>query len=101
LPRGWEVKLNGVRFDGCREEDHTMLEAKGPFFESMMTGPDTWFGWYTGDDPIKRQMEAQAIAAAGWTVERRFAEQQPADYYREYARSFSNIVEIHTPAVKP
>jgi hypothetical protein len=30
LPRGLEVKLNGVRFDGFREEDGTMLEAKGP-----------------------------------------------------------------------
>ncbi|MGH7061737.1 MAG: hypothetical protein ACREFH_15220, partial [Stellaceae bacterium] len=29
LPRGFEIVLNGVRFDGCRETNGTMLEAKG------------------------------------------------------------------------
>jgi hypothetical protein len=34
LPLGYEVVLNGVGYDGCRESDNTMLEAKhiGPCF---------------------------------------------------------------------
>ena len=53
LPRGLEVTLNGVRFDGCIEADGTMLEAKGPGFENKMDGPYDWQGWFTaGDDRI-------------------------------------------------
>ncbi len=57
LPRGFEVKLNNVRFDGCREEDGTMLEAKGPGYANKMIGPETWQEWYTGVRPIEHQMK--------------------------------------------
>jgi hypothetical protein len=42
LPRGFEVKLNGVRFDGCREGDGTMPEAKGPGCSDKMGGGSEW-----------------------------------------------------------
>ncbi len=52
-PPGLEVKLNGVRFDGCREEDGTMLEAKGPGYADKMSGPENWKGWLTGDEKLR------------------------------------------------
>jgi Restriction endonuclease fold toxin 5 len=38
LPPGLAVKLSGVGFDGCRESDGTMLEAKGPGYATFLDG---------------------------------------------------------------
>jgi hypothetical protein len=80
-----------------------MLEAKGPGYADKMNGPNDWLDWYTGDLRTKQQMEDQAAAAVGWTVEWHFAEQAPANYYREFAakKHFTNIFVIHTPPGKP
>jgi hypothetical protein len=64
LPRALEVKLNGVRFDGYREEDGTMLEAKGPDYADKMDGPQDWKDWFDGDERMGEQMKSQADAAA-------------------------------------
>jgi restriction endonuclease fold toxin 5 of polymorphic toxin system len=103
LPRGLEVKLNGVRFDGCREGDGTMLEAKGPGFADKMTAPDDWPEWFTGDEAMAEQMRRQSGAAAGRMVEWHFAEQPVADYFRVFAEQnrLSNIVVLYTPAITP
>ncbi len=87
LPRGLEVTLNGVRFDGCIEADGTMLEAKGPGFENKMDGPYDWQGWFTGDEKIEMQMfnQQRAVSAAGTVVEWHFAEEPVADFFREFA----------------
>ena len=100
LPPGLEVKLNGVRFDGCREADGTMLEAKGPGYANMMAGPDTWRRWFTGVEPIQDQMERHSKAAVGRIVEWHFAEPQIAAYFRKYAEreGLMNIRVIYTPA---
>lgn len=99
LPPGLEVKLNGVRFDGCREADGTMLEAKGPGYVNMMVGPDIWWRWFTGVEPIEDQMERQSKAAAGRIVEWHFAEPQVAAYFHKYAgeAGLMNIDVIYTP----
>jgi filamentous hemagglutinin len=81
LPRGFEIKLNGVRFDGCREADGTMLEAKGPGYADKMDNPDEWKDWYAGVEPIKAQMRRQSDAAANRKVEWHFAEPEPAAYF--------------------
>lgn len=103
LPPGLEVRLNGVGFDGCREADGTMLEAKGPGFADKMRGPDTWPDWYRFVQETKDQMQRQYDAAAGRTVEWHFAEQPVADFFRRYAEDngLSNIVVIYTPPAQP
>jgi hypothetical protein len=99
LPRGLEVTLNDVRFDGCREEDGTMLEAKGLGFAAMMDGPNDWRDWFTGLAGLENQMERQNDAAAGRNVEWHFAEQPVANFFRAFAvdEGLTNIHVIYTP----
>jgi hypothetical protein len=101
LPRGLEVTLNGVRFDGCIEADGTMLEAKGPGFENKMDGSSDWQEWFTGDEQLEAQMERQSdmLEETGRTVEWHFAEQPVADFFRKFAEEndLTNIRVIYTP----
>jgi hypothetical protein len=103
LGRGLQVKLNGVSFDGCRDEDGTMLEAKGPGFADKMQGSKDWLGWFRGDEEIEDQMARQSKAAIGRRIEWHFAERPVADYFRKFAEEerLKNIVVIHTPAEVP
>ena len=80
MPPGLEVKLNGVRFDGCRETDGTMLEAKGLGYANKTDGLQDWRGWFTGLEPIKAQMQAQSTAATARSVEWHFVESESAAY---------------------
>ncbi|MBV9861866.1 MAG: hypothetical protein JO267_06935 [Alphaproteobacteria bacterium] len=98
LPPGLEVELNGARFDGCRESDGTMLEAKGPGYAAMMDG-----SWFTGAPAIETQMRRQADAAAGRIVEWHFVEQPVADIFRAFAERsrLVNVMVIFTPARAP
>jgi hypothetical protein len=101
LPRGLEVTLNGVQFDGCIEADGTMLEAKGPGFVDMMNGLNGWQGWFTGQLQLEAQMQRQsdAVEGTGRTVEWHFAEQSVADFFRAHAEdnNLTNIRVIYTP----
>lgn len=103
LPRGLEVTLNGVRFDGCIEADGTMLEAKGPGFEDKMSELDGWKEWFTGIEGLEDQMRRQNGAAAGRAVEWHFAEEPVADFFRRFAEKnkLTNIVVIFTPPRRP
>jgi hypothetical protein len=103
LPRGLEVKLNGVRFDGCREADGTMLEAKGPGFATFMAAPGVWRRWFKKLRNMQDQMQRQSKAAVGRIVEWHFAEKPVADFFRKYAMDnhFLNILVLHTPAEAP
>jgi Restriction endonuclease fold toxin 5 len=93
------VALNGVVFDGCRESDGTMLEAKGPGYAWAMRGPDQWMRNYDGLPDIMKQAQAQSEAAAGRAIEWHFAEQPVADYFRKaFAdEGWSNITVLYTP----
>jgi hypothetical protein len=99
LPRGLAVELNGVVFDGCRESDGTMLEAKGPGYAWAMTGPDRWMTNYTGLGDILNQAAKQSAAAGDRPIEWHFAEQPVADYFREVfqGKGWSNITVFYTP----
>jgi hypothetical protein len=101
LPRGLAVQLNGVVFDGCREDDGTMLEAKGPGYQWAMRGPDQWMTNYTGLGDIMSQAAAQSKAAETTSrqVEWHFAEQPVADYFRDQfaAEKWNNITVFYTP----
>jgi hypothetical protein len=103
LKRGFEIKLNGVRFDGCRAEDGVMLEAKGPGYADKMDGPNDWQEWYTGAKDIGDQMKRQATAATGRMVEWHFAEKPVADFFRKFTEKnkLTNIVVIFTPPRLP
>lgn len=71
--------LDGVKFDGCRESDGTMLEAKGYGYAKLMGNE-----WFTGDKALIAQAERQERAArvTNRRVEWHFAEKLPADTYR-------------------
>jgi hypothetical protein len=103
LPRGLEVTLNGARFDGCREADGTMLEAKGPGFATFMATPGVWKEWFTKLDNMKEQMQRQSKAATSRIVEWHFAEKPVADFFRDYARDefLSNVIAFYTPPEGP
>jgi hypothetical protein len=106
LKRGLAVRLPSrsddprrddyVYFDGCRESDGTMLEAKGTGYLAMMRkSPSFW------DDKIMEdfyeQADHQVTAAAGRKIEWHFAEKEVADYVRDkFAKRFP-ITVIYTP----
>ncbi len=99
LPPGLDVMLNGVRFDGCRESDGTMLEAKGEGFEWAMTSPTSFIKNYEGVDKIMNQAQNQSIAAGDRMVEWYFAEEPIAEYFRNRfaTANISNIVVFFEP----
>jgi hypothetical protein len=99
LPSGLGVELGGVMFDGCRESDGTMLEAKGLGYAWAMKRPDEWEDFYTGVSKIMDQAEKQSNAASDRRIEWHFAEEPVANYFREKfeEQGFSNITVIYTP----
>src|SRR5579883_1944645 len=86
LPRGLDVELNGVRYDGCRLSDGHMLEAKGSNYEWAMVDDTTWQSWYTGTRKLMHQMEDQSRAAPNRIVEWHFAEERVAKFFDAYAK---------------
>jgi len=109
LPRGLDVKLPNpdgsapVSFDGCRESDGTMLEAKGPNYASKLR-QDSPYVWPNIEADMKAQVERQSNAAmaAGRKVEWHFAEEDVADYFRPKWSRYMNVTVIYTPpATKP
>jgi hypothetical protein len=80
-----------------------MGEAKGPNYFKFMIDPDHWYKWYQGVAKIKEQMGRQASAAGDRQVEWHFAEQGPAEYFRQYVAAnpltLSNIHVFYTPPI--
>ncbi len=108
LPPGVDFRLinpesgNPVSFDACwPEKAGEMGEAKGPNYFKFMIDPDHWYKWYQGVGQIKDQMARQARAAGDRQVEWHFAEQAPAEYFRQYVAAnpvtLSNIHVFYTP----
>lgn len=94
-----------MSFDGCRESDGTMLEAKGPGFAQHMDGQGGWDFYFTlkGLPDLQWQMQRQSNAARGRNVEWHFAEKSVADYFRRYAehQGLGNIIVIYDPPKQP
>jgi restriction endonuclease fold toxin 5 of polymorphic toxin system len=86
-----------VVFDGCRESDGTMLEAKSTGYLAMMR--DKPFFWREIMMPkIYKQAENQVTAAAGRPIEWHFAEKEVADYVRaKFESRRLPITVIYTP----
>ncbi len=105
LPPGLDVKLRDpetgkdVSFDGCRESDGTMLEAKGPGYLERLEEqhPVVWASMEAElDEQAKRQ--SRSALASGHRVEWHFAEAEVADHFRErWQGRFPNLTLIHTP----
>ena len=105
LKPGLAVKLKDpatgrdVKFDGCRESDGTMLEAKGPgYLEKLEEGhPIVWKNIEDEfDDQAKRQ--SRAAMARGRRVEWHFADVNVMDHFRaRWKDRFPNLTLIHTP----
>jgi len=107
LPPGLGILYNGVMFDGCRESDGVLLEAKAWGYEWAMDdlddddfmSADNWRPWYRGRERTENQMQRQSRAAGPRKVEWYFAEEGPADYFRWYAREngLTNIEVNYMP----
>ena len=86
-----------VYFDGCRESDGTMLEAKGTGYLAMMRKSQSFWDNKIMED-FYEQAGNQIQAAAGRPIEWHFAEKEVADYVRaKFAEKAFPITVIHTP----
>jgi Restriction endonuclease fold toxin 5 len=86
-----------VVFDGCRESDGTMIEAKSTGFLAMMRkSPSFWENKII--EEFYKQADHQVTAAAGRPIEWHFAEKEVADYVRtKFAEKDFRITVIYTP----
>jgi len=101
LIAGLAVTMGGVRFDGCRETDGAMLEAKANY-AFFLDRNGNWRGW--GDEAlndIKRQMREQSNAAAieGRSIEWHVKQEAVADIFRDLASNtgLANLTVIFDP----
>jgi hypothetical protein len=99
LPRGLSVKLwspedgKYIDFDGCRESDGTMLEAKGPGYLKHFRERNP-FVWTNMERELDEQAGRQfrAAKAANRPSEWYFAEEPVADHFKErWKGKYSNI----------
>jgi hypothetical protein len=87
LPPGLAVSLTdlttgkNVVFDDCRENDGTMIEAKGPGYAEMMAKAPFYREVFSAD--WQKQAESQIAASGGREIEWFFAEPEAADLARD------------------
>lgn len=93
LPYGWDIVLNGVRFDGCDEETKRMQEAKGLGMEWMLNWPKEKLENSKFYNRMIRQAGRQNEASAGRGDDYYFASQKMADFFSEEfsKKGYSNI----------
>lgn len=103
LPPGYAVALNGVIFDGCRLDDGTMLEAKGPGYAWAINKTGNWYAWFRGVGKLENQMDRQWAAAGARPVAWYFAEDRVAQIFRNYARDkgYASVSVIYEPPALP
>lgn len=83
LPPGMVIFLGGVKFDGCRKSDGTLLEAKGQAYAEFLQSAYAKKPWYTKDEDVMDQARRQARVATveGRKLEWHFAEKLASQYY--------------------
>lgn len=102
---GIDYKINGVSFDGCRQSDGVMIEAKGEGLEKHLAANGEWKRYFleskTGWPEMKQQIDNQARVAreSGRQVEWHVAEPRVADYIANYMaeRGYSHMKVIYEP----
>lgn len=101
LPPGVAVNLNGVSFDGCRQSDGVMLEAKGPGIAEFIDESGNWKPYFNGLRDLQDRIanQSHAARASNRSVEWHVAEEPVADYIRKYAREngFTNVQVFYHP----
>ena len=99
LPVGEGVRFNGVDFDGCRESDGTLLEAKttSPWFFSV---PDFVFRGFKEYKDTLNQAFRQMEAAGSRKLEWHFSDPRVAEFWRnEFTRLDYRITVRYTPFI--
>jgi hypothetical protein len=97
LPPGMGTTLNGVKFDGCRESDGTMLEAKttGAWFAFV---PDSVFRTFKEYKETRDQAFRQIRAAGSREIEWHFSTPSAAGFWRrEFSALNYRITVKYTP----
>ncbi len=101
LPAGFEIKLGSVRFDGCRESDGFILEAKANYYRFL--APDgQWKTFFRkGAERLSKQLlrQSDAAALAGRQVEWHVLQKPVADKIRDMVAflKITNIKVIFDP----
>jgi hypothetical protein len=89
-----------VYFDGCRENDGTMLEAKGTGYLEMLER-DSDYPWDGVEAKMLDQAKRQLQAAGDRSIEWHFAEADVADHVRTlFETNKLRITVIHTPPAR-
>lgn len=97
-PRGIEYVVDGVAFDGFR--DDKLRDAKGPGYEQFVDESGEWKPFFKGADALVDQARRQLDAAGDTPVEWVFAEERAADAMERSldAAGISEIEIVHVPA---
>jgi hypothetical protein len=97
-PPGYAIFLNGVAYDGCRESDGTLLEAKlgTPWYIHL---PEAEIRTLDEYEDIRGQAYRQSRSSGGRRVEWHFSDPQLSAYWRKEFASlgFRNISVEYTP----
>jgi len=100
LPLGMGVELNGVKFDGCRVSDGTMLEAKTSTSAWFSSLPIALFETFNAYIKIRDQAFRQIIAAGSRKIEWHFSDSGTAWFWKnEFARLNYKITVKYTPFI--
>jgi hypothetical protein len=96
LPRGLAVELNGVSYDGCREDGviATMLDAKAQGYLWALKGDGTVRDFYTGFKKMIAQADRQVEASGGRLIEWYFAEKPVADFMAAALATFYPTIKV-------
>lgn len=103
LPDNSVIYLGGVAFDGCRESDGTLLEAKGPSYGKFVSLYEdrgkTWADGPMISNINQAQIQRRMAQLHGRRLEWHFAEKEAADAFRKRLATsgIDGIVVIHTP----
>ena len=96
LPEGWDVALNGVRFDGCDDETQRMMEAKGLGMEWMLNWPTDKLYQSKFYQRMMRQGERQNNASTGRGDDYYFASERMANFFSsEFAKKGYSNIKVH------
>ena len=90
---------DAVVFDGCRETDGKMLEAKGLRYKQFIDKNGDWRPWFKGLAKILIQVQRQSRAAGGRGVEWHVAEPEAAKAFAEtiHELGVGNVTVIYDP----
>ena len=96
LAPGLAVEFNGVRFDGCRESNGHLLEAKARYWQFLIPNSKGEF-FFNPAEEWARTLERQSAAAGDRIVEWHVQDESVANAIRTLAEPYTNIQVIYDP----